>query len=291
MLEAEAAASNDAETALAGDQPSSVFNMPLWPGSAMPEGVAAHHDALRAFFASDGNKWGYWERWYAGFAIGQPLDWALQKRIALIPDEEWVVGPVRIAELIRSFELGATPSEDREPEFEPTDVDRLLRHRQTTALLTLNLIDTIDDVITRFHAETGLNQLPEAFAALPGIQGSLAKVTWLLQSDQPDTAIAQQLREQVGRLKARVAELEEALRQAQSGSTSIVAPSFKEQCGKSLGDWKLFAALVGGLWFISGEDVQMMHRLENLRALRTSLFGDVCPLPKPAPIPPLIHDI
>ena len=103
MLEAEAAASNDAETALAGDQPSSVFNMPLWPGSAMPDGVAAHHDALRDFFARDPALWGFWARWYDGLLTGAPLDWDLQKRIALIPDEDWEAGAARIAKLIAVF--------------------------------------------------------------------------------------------------------------------------------------------------------------------------------------------
>ena len=51
-----------------------------------------------------GGSWDFWRRWYEGAMAGQPLDWELQRRVALIPDEDWKLGPERIAELIAEIE-------------------------------------------------------------------------------------------------------------------------------------------------------------------------------------------
>ncbi|UWR51839.1 hypothetical protein K4F84_11520 [Phaeobacter inhibens] len=51
----------------------------------------------------------FWREWYQGFLDGKPLDWELQRRVALIDDTIWDAGPETVAaeiERIRSlFEL------------------------------------------------------------------------------------------------------------------------------------------------------------------------------------------
>ncbi|UWQ42492.1 hypothetical protein K3718_05220 [Leisingera aquaemixtae] len=51
----------------------------------------------------------FWREWYQGFLDGKPLDWKLQRRVALIDDAIWDAGPEAVAaeiERIRSlFEL------------------------------------------------------------------------------------------------------------------------------------------------------------------------------------------
>ena len=51
----------------------------------------------------DTKPWAFWREWYQGFLDGKPLDWELQKEIALIPDADWDKGPERIAELIEEI--------------------------------------------------------------------------------------------------------------------------------------------------------------------------------------------
>lgn len=47
----------------------------------------------------------FWRRWWIGARDGKPLDWELQKRVALIPAEEWEKNdPAHIAALIREIE-------------------------------------------------------------------------------------------------------------------------------------------------------------------------------------------
>ncbi|MEO1020884.1 MAG: hypothetical protein AAFY56_24900, partial [Pseudomonadota bacterium] len=42
----------------------------------------------------------FWHDWYNGFFDGKPLDWELQRRVALIDDAIWGTGPIAIAEEI-----------------------------------------------------------------------------------------------------------------------------------------------------------------------------------------------
>ncbi|MCF6433311.1 hypothetical protein [Leisingera sp. MMG026] len=51
----------------------------------------------------------FWRYWYQGFLVGNPLDWELQRRVALIDDAIWNAGPEAVAAEIerirRLFEL------------------------------------------------------------------------------------------------------------------------------------------------------------------------------------------
>jgi len=62
--------------------------------------------AKKVLFELSNNKLtkSYWHDWYQGFLDGKPLDWNLQREVALIPDADWEKGPAHIAgviELIR----------------------------------------------------------------------------------------------------------------------------------------------------------------------------------------------
>lgn len=65
-------------------------------------------DAEREFlslWSRDPATWDFWRRWWEGARDGRPLDWELQRRVALIPPEEWEKNdPARIAELICGIE-------------------------------------------------------------------------------------------------------------------------------------------------------------------------------------------
>lgn len=41
--------------------------------------------------------WSFWREWYNGFLAGKPVDWELQRRIALIDDAVWQSGPEAVA--------------------------------------------------------------------------------------------------------------------------------------------------------------------------------------------------
>jgi len=52
-------------------------------------------DALGSILHLEKTK--FWRDWYQGFLDGKPLDWGLQRRVALIPDADWEKGPEHIA--------------------------------------------------------------------------------------------------------------------------------------------------------------------------------------------------
>lgn len=81
------------------------FLAPLWDGLP-PEGFAGLDRKTRAIWAADPASWVFWLRWWDGALAGRPLDWALQRRVALIPDDVWKLGPATVAEAIVGIEGG-----------------------------------------------------------------------------------------------------------------------------------------------------------------------------------------
>lgn len=228
-------------------------------------------------------EWSFWREWYQGFLDGQPLDWALQRRVALIPDEDWGKGPEHIALLIAAirarFEAEKSKPAERHKELEPSSVEHLL----TAPLITANQIDAaaqdIRDAECKYLNDTGANALPEAFQCFPSIALSLAQISQSIRSHQTTPSVEDDLQQQIGRLNARVIELEAQLSELRHSKDPTFRNTLKEQAGKSLGDWKMYAALFGAVWMISGDTIGMKARLENLGATRDAIFGTAHPSP------------
>ena len=90
----------EADTQISGEK----YWMPLWSGTP-PDWFLATDKQMRKVWASDPNEnWDFWTRWWDGLVAGQPLDWALQEKVALIPDDIWQQGPAAVARAIREIE-------------------------------------------------------------------------------------------------------------------------------------------------------------------------------------------
>ncbi|MDA3856850.1 MAG: hypothetical protein PF480_01070 [Roseovarius sp.] len=109
---------------------------------------------------------------------------------------------------------------------------------------------------------------------------SLTRISAILKHAPRTAETEQMLREEVGRLNAKIAQLETELQAARRSPDPIFSPALKKQAGTSLGDWKFYAALCAGLWVISGDDLGIQKRLENILLQRDALFGDECPTPE-----------
>jgi hypothetical protein len=70
----------------------------------MPDQFQNHYGALLSFWKKAPESWGFWTRWYEGMLEGRPLDWDLQREVALIPDDDWKKGSEHIARLIAEIE-------------------------------------------------------------------------------------------------------------------------------------------------------------------------------------------
>ena len=84
---------------------SDVLEFPLWP-STPPDWFTKADWETRAIWAENPEHWDFWTRWWDAAIAGTPLDWDLQRDIALIPDEVWQQGPGPVAvEIARLEEL------------------------------------------------------------------------------------------------------------------------------------------------------------------------------------------
>lgn len=105
-IDAAGAAADAARAAFAADAKAldaDLFKKPLWPGGRQPDAIASalsvHPDLL-----DSGPVWPFWQRWGNGMLSGQPIDWHLQEKVALIPDDNWKQGLEHIADVIRGIE-------------------------------------------------------------------------------------------------------------------------------------------------------------------------------------------
>jgi hypothetical protein len=78
--------------------------LPLWNRQEFDELLAENLNPFRTHpDFRDSKIWYFWREWYQGFLDGEPLDWELQRRVALIEDEIWEAGPEAVAEEIEKI--------------------------------------------------------------------------------------------------------------------------------------------------------------------------------------------
>ncbi len=90
----------DAKKIEAGVGAESLMAVPLWDAPEVPEEFSTQFKLLNWHFGHDEISWSFWRDWYQGFLQGKPLDWELQRRVALIPDEDWDKGSAHVAGVI-----------------------------------------------------------------------------------------------------------------------------------------------------------------------------------------------
>lgn len=274
----------DARILDGGDDP---FYFPLWQG-ASPEWFVEGNTRTRAIWAKDPEVWAFWARWWDGVIAGRPIDWAIQKRIALIPETDWEMGPSRIAAVVRGIEAEMrldSPDVAKAPK--PDSATHLVRDRRVTRIQAEGVAAQIADAIERYHSDTGQNELPNGFEALRGIPPVLMELGRKL-ADANTTE--DMLRDEIQRLNARVLQLEADLKEAkQKTLTGVIAKNFAEQTGKSLGDWKMWGAFIGSVGYLSGVP-SMVMAVESIADSVLGIFGDKVPHPPmiEMPSPPMI---
>lgn len=106
--------------ALADLRAEALRNEKLWRDLPSKE----KNDAPRFFdnwYEWSGKNGAFWREWYQGFLDGKPIDWELQRRVALIDDAIWEAGPKAVAEEIEKIRAKF----DLEKRIEALEVDLL----------------------------------------------------------------------------------------------------------------------------------------------------------------------
>lgn len=140
-----------------------VFSRPVWP-DGIPESFVPVAESLQARWEVAPQLGPFWKNWFEGMSSGAPVDWELQKTIALIANETWEAGPERVAEEIRMIEANAgsrkiylTDTFDRDatpPSLSDADLDELLS-ALPPAKTVPDPIATSDDLAFSLLSEKG----------------------------------------------------------------------------------------------------------------------------------------
>lgn len=97
------AANADAKT-MATSGAAEALNRPIWTTRRVPEFLEQDYLAITEFWRKDAESWDFWARWYESILKGEPMDWELQEKVALIDDEFWATGARAVAAEIEKIE-------------------------------------------------------------------------------------------------------------------------------------------------------------------------------------------
>ncbi|ASP23129.1 hypothetical protein ANTHELSMS3_04530 [Antarctobacter heliothermus] len=254
---------------------SDVLGLPLWLDGVPPASASAF--GLSGTLLDTDPRFEFFKRWYDSMVRGAPMDWELQRRVALIPQEVWEAGADAvagaIAEIEAAWEAERQAIEPRWPDFEPRHVTHLFENKIIVSAGVSSLSAMIRQEFERFRAETGLNETPEMFAPLEALPRGLDRIADILTKMEQSDATEQALREEIGRLNAQVANLETELAKAKADCEALQRSSWKTVAAWTIGGANLFGVLATAVWTVSGDEVGAQQRLETLVEYRDVLMG------------------
>lgn len=110
----------------------------------------------------------FFELWHRGFIDGKPLDWELQRLVALIPDAQWELGPKQIAGEIKKIQkrhevekvtsAARTEIEEPVPLFAPEAIiQKLTANREAIALAAAGLLEQLSEFREKVRGDNKLD--------------------------------------------------------------------------------------------------------------------------------------
>ncbi|MBL4751970.1 MAG: hypothetical protein JKX71_15575 [Amylibacter sp.] len=85
------------------DITTNLLQSPLWRNGKFDGIFKVTWDKFVDEILPNAPEFNFWRDWYQGFLDGKPLDWNLQREVALIPDADWDKGPAHIADMIEEI--------------------------------------------------------------------------------------------------------------------------------------------------------------------------------------------
>lgn len=76
-----------------------LFKQPLWPTKQTVASLLVSWSEFENRY-SENSIWCFWSTWYRKMLLGTPVEWELQRRVALIEDAIWDAGPEAVAKEI-----------------------------------------------------------------------------------------------------------------------------------------------------------------------------------------------
>lgn len=233
--------------------PEIIFSQSLWYNGA-PNWLSH----VRAGFADTMHgelNMPFWARWFQAMHDGRPLNWEMQKEIALIPERDWEKGAAQMAPIIAEIEARyAKPK--LPPEAFRRQAEELVARPVPTTMSAEGIAAQIETALEAYATETGANQLPPGLEVLEMMPRTLRAIAVGVSDHSETDDRISELEALVEKYAAENAILVERLKEAEENfATGILKTHFLEQAGKSLGDWKFYAALLSGGYVILGGEI------------------------------------
>ena len=271
---------------------------PLWPDGSDP--LAQDWQKIKAQLQADGAHWQFWIDWYQQMLKGAPQNWKMLEQIAgigegyPINEADWQAGPEvisgKIAEVVKRYKPvktkePVTPDNSKSPPQASSAVGHLLVHRIVTQMAADGLAQHVNLVIEQYHKDTGKNQLPDAFQALNDLPPILQQIAMQVCKADKDDQKHSELAAEVERLKEKITQLEKDLQTAgANGVKGRFSEVFLDQAAKSLGDWKMWGALLTFAGYATGQSA-VVELVDSIGKSIIDIFPNTAPPINPV-IPP-----
>lgn len=241
---------------------------PLW-SNVMPVVIDSHWFAF-ALTLEKNRYFSFWRNWYQSALKGGYQNWKVLQQIVLLDDDIWKAGPAAIADQIAKIEA------EYAQELIPKTILReqvtvLIQNATITQLSGDSLALQIEDAITSYLREEECNGLPEDLSVLEHLPAALRRLTSAASAAKIDESRVAELELSIQAMASEIQVLKDQLEALQSvPMDSPFLKSFKEQSGKSLGDWKMWGAIISGSYLLLGEPAAgttLAHITETLKSL------------------------
>ena len=198
----------------------------------MPEGLLKNWARFETFTGSAPEVWAFWLRWYEGMLKGQPLDWDLQEKVALIPDEDWEKGPEHIAEKIREIEAEFRETDPLPEDETRTHVQVLLQKALVAETTSSGLERLVQMAIDAYRREIS-NALPDALGPLEQLPPILDQIALILAGEKPASQKEAELYQLIQKMARTISVLNQRLRST-GDEIEATRETVKEQSGRRL---------------------------------------------------------
>lgn len=138
-----------------------ILERPLWHKIGAPDELMPNGNRLTILDTDF--RFSFFARWYDAMVRGAPLDWELQRRVALIPQETWEAGADAVAEAIADVEADylreKAPLAERVEFNEETNRFRVVPiPMQNAAFMSALMSRTADALDDALHGNNGLRE-------------------------------------------------------------------------------------------------------------------------------------
>lgn len=187
---------------LAGGDP---HLLPLWPAE---NPLAEQWSTIRTHPSTQSPGWRFWIDWYERALTGQPQDWKLLEKVALIDPKDWDKGTDHVNALILQIIRNHRPPPPKlTPEIR-AHLDLVLTLRDPLRQSAQYLKGQFEALEKAYRQQTGHpNETPEELEPIATLARAFGQIAWLLGNETDKDSLIAQLQAEVAILKANNAAL------------------------------------------------------------------------------------